>query len=105
MAETEIGRSSSGECSMVVLRLSEERACAGYLAARKAMVKAGARALSVGRLAGEHPGRADYRDAWLSARAEHTAAVERTEIAYRRWLRAQLRTDAAWTATTGRSAA
>ncbi|MDQ3405251.1 MAG: hypothetical protein M3548_17975 [Actinomycetota bacterium] len=94
------------ECSVVsALRLSEERACGGYLAARKAMVGTGTRALSLGRLAAEQPGRADYRDAWLAARADHTAALNRTEIAYDRWLRAQLRTDSAWTATTGRTAA
>jgi hypothetical protein len=88
-----------------VLRLSEERACAGYLAARKAMVTAGTRVLSLGRLVAEHPERADYRTSWFRARAAHSAALERTEIAYGRWLRAQLRTDAAWTTTTGRAAA
>jgi hypothetical protein len=91
--------------SVVVLRLSEERAAAGYLAARKAMVKAGTRALSLGRLAGEHPGRADYRDAWHAAQTRHEAAQARTELAYRRWLGAQMRTDDAWTATSGRAAA
>jgi len=90
---------------VTALRLSEERACAGYLAARKAMVVTGTRALSLGRLAAEHPERADYRDSWVSARAAHSEALDRVEIAYGRWLRAQRRTDAAWTTTTGRAAA
>ncbi|SES20879.1 hypothetical protein [Actinokineospora terrae] len=88
-----------------VLRLSEEQVCAGYLAARKAMVAAGTRVLSLGRLVAEHPGRTDYRRAWFTAQANHAAALNRTEIAYSRWTRAQLRTDAAWSATTGRAAA
>ncbi|WP_091455700.1 hypothetical protein [Actinokineospora iranica] len=85
--------------------MSEERAAAGYLAARKALVAAGTRVVSLGRLVAEHPGRADYREAWFAARAAQTAALDRVEIAYGRWQRAQLRTDAAWTATSGRAAA
>ncbi|MBC6446966.1 hypothetical protein [Actinokineospora xionganensis] len=90
---------SRGPASVVsALRLSEERACEGYLAARKAMVVTGTRALSLGRLVAEQPERADYREAWFAARATHTDALIRTEVAHERWLRAQLRTDAAWTA-------
>jgi hypothetical protein len=84
-------------------RLAEEQACAGYLTARAAMVRWAGRAVSLGRLAAEQPQRADYRQAWAAAVAAHTDATVRTQTAWQLWQAAQLRTDAAWTATTGRA--
>jgi hypothetical protein len=84
------------------LRTAEEHACAGYLAARKAMITAAARAASLAQLARERP-RADYRTAADRAAGDYTAAVHRTRLAYSRWQRAQLFSDAAWTDTAGRN--
>ncbi|WP_020418544.1 hypothetical protein [Amycolatopsis sp. ATCC 39116] len=89
---------------LVALRLSEERAAEGYLAARREMVRLAARVASMRQLVAEQPARADYRAALREAQVAHGAAVERAGLAYQRWQRAQLRADAQWTATEGRAA-
>ncbi|WP_115945077.1 MULTISPECIES: hypothetical protein [Amycolatopsis] len=88
----------------MALRLSEERAAEGYLAARREMVRLAARVASIRQLVTEQPTRADYRAALRDAQVAHGAAVERTGLAYQRWHAAQLRSDARWTATEGRAA-
>ncbi|MDQ0378602.1 hypothetical protein [Amycolatopsis thermophila] len=90
--------------ALVALRLSEERAAEGYLAARRDMVRLASRIASLRQLASEQPMRADYRVALRDAQVAHGAAVERAGLAYQRWQRAQLRSDAHWTATEGRAA-
>ena len=99
-----MNKNSSGSSVVVALRLAEEQACAGYLTARTAMVRWAARAVSLGRLAAEQPQRGDYRQAWTAAVSAHTDATVRTQTAWQLWQDAQLRTDAAWTATAGRAA-
>lgn len=84
------------------LRLSEERECARYLAARKAMTAASKRAASLRQLVTEHPRRGDYRQAYLAAVEDFRAALVRTENAHTTYVHAQRRSDAAWTATEGR---
>lgn len=90
---------------LVALRLAEERACAGYLAARKAMVRLGALTRSMGRLVNEQPRRADYRRSHVGLMSAHTDATIRCQSAWQVWQRAQRRSDAAWTETTGRARA
>jgi hypothetical protein len=90
--------------TLMSLRLHEEQACAGYLAARKAMKFAAAHAASMRQLSLEQPTRVDYRNAFNKASGDFLAASERTQLAYDRWIRAQLRTDAHWTETAGRTA-
>ncbi|GAB3580384.1 hypothetical protein GCM10027445_50590 [Amycolatopsis endophytica] len=89
---------------LVALRLSEERAAEGYLTARREMVRLASRVASIRQLVTERPMRADYRAALRDAQAAHGAAVQRTGLAYQRWHRAQLRSDAHWTDTAGRAA-
>jgi hypothetical protein len=84
------------------LKLAEEAACGGYLAARSAHIKAAARVVSLARLVSEQPHRRDYREAWELACAVRSAASTRTDLAYAKWRRAGLRYDAAWTASVGR---
>jgi hypothetical protein len=86
---------------LMALELAEERACAGYLAARKAMVRAGALARSMGRLATEQS-RADYRRSHTALVTAHTDATVRCQAAYLAYQRARHRFDAMWTATVGR---
>lgn len=93
---------TAGDATLLALRLSEERACAGYLNARKAMVALAGRAASLGQLVAERPNRVDYRAARNNALAAYGAAAERTRLAWSGWQRAQLRYDAAWTVTEGR---
>ena len=88
---------------MTALRLAEERACAGYLAARKDMLRLRARVVTVGRLVTERP-RPDYHATLRTVATAHGAAVQRTRLAFERWQQAQLRADAQWTATVGRAA-
>lgn len=90
------------ETSLVALRLSEERACAGYLAARKVMVERAGRVAVLRGLTSKNPSRVDYRSEFGRAVEAHFEAVERTGTAWSSWQRAQLRTDQHWTATTGR---
>jgi hypothetical protein len=93
----------SGNLSLTALRLAEERACAGYLAARKDMLRLRARVVTVGRLVTERP-RPDYHASLRTLATAHGAAVERTRLAYARWQQTQRRSDAYWTATVGRAA-
>ena len=85
-------------------RLSEERAAGGYLAARKEMVRLATRLASVRQLVTEQPTRTDYRAAVRELEATHRDAMRRTRLAFERWHGAQLRSDAHWTATTGKAA-
>ncbi|GGM34675.1 hypothetical protein GCM10012275_02430 [Longimycelium tulufanense] len=87
---------------VALLRLAEEKACTGYLAARKAQMRLGARVMSLRQLVTEHPSRTDYRAAWNAAALAFYDAVQRTRLAYAAWHRAQVRTDAKWTATESR---
>jgi hypothetical protein len=87
---------------LVALRLSEEQACAGYLTARRAMVRLARWAASLGQLVAEQPARRDYRTAWDLALAAYRDAALRTRLAWQCWQRAQHRCDAVWTATEGR---
>lgn len=89
---------------LAAFRLSEERAAAGYLAARKAMVALAARVDSIRQLVTEQPLRADYRAALRTAETAHDDAVTRTALALDRWHAAQLRSDSHWTATIGKAA-
>lgn len=88
---------------LAVLRLAEERAAAGYLAARKAMKHAAARGVGVVHLAAQHPTRADYQRAAARACAVFRAAERRTGLAYTAWQRAIHRYDTEWMATEGRA--
>ncbi|QIZ33940.1 hypothetical protein [Saccharopolyspora sp. ASAGF58] len=82
--------------------LAEERACAGYLEARKAMAASARRLDSLNQLLAKRPNRLDYRRARDKEMSAYEAAVERTRLAWNSWQRAQLRSDEAWTATKGR---
>lgn len=93
---------SNVDTTLMAFRAQEERACAGYLAARKAMVTTAARLASYRQLVAEHPARVDYREAFYSALDAYNAAVARTRLAYNRYIRSQVRTDAQWTITEGR---
>ncbi|MET9231402.1 hypothetical protein [Lentzea sp. NPDC003310] len=84
---------------LAAFRLAEEQACAGYLVARKAMVRLAARMASISQLVRENPTRADYSAALAHVRGLHGDAVERTRLAWQRWNRAQVRSDAFWAAT------
>ncbi|GHH49231.1 hypothetical protein [Lentzea cavernae] len=84
---------------LAAFRQAEERACGGYLVARKAMIRLAARAASISQLVREHPTRADYRAALHHVKALHHDAVERTRLAWQRWNQAQIRSDAFWAAT------
>lgn len=90
--------------SLTAFRLSEEKAAAGYLAARREMVALAARMASVRQLVFERPTRADYKTALNAAEIALSAAMERTHRAFERYHRAQVRSDAHWTATQGRAA-
>lgn len=87
---------NTGTPSLVALRLAEEKACAGYLAARQAMVTLASRVESVSQMVRERPGRADYRQVLADLVHKQGAARARTRLAYNLWQRAQLRTDALW---------
>ena len=89
---------------LVALRLSEERACARYLSARKAMRELAGEAASLRELVIKHPRRADYQAALVAVLDKYSAAAQRTAMAWQSWHYAQVRTDSAWTATTGRAA-
>ena len=95
---------ANGGPGLVAFRLSEEHAAQGYLTARKAMVTQAARVASVRQLVREQPLRADYRAALRAAETAHADAARRTGLAFERWHAAQLRSDAHWTATTGKAA-
>jgi hypothetical protein len=92
------GNNSIDDSRLSALYVREEQACAGYLTARKAMTHAAARLASHRRLADEQPQRVDYRQAFYQALETFNDAVKRTEIAYTRYLNAQVRTDTCWTA-------
>jgi hypothetical protein len=96
------GDNSTDDSRLSGLYLREEKACGGYLAARKAMTHAAALLASHRRLADEQPKRVDYRQAFYRALESFNDATRRTEIAYTRYLNAQVRTDTCWTATEGR---
>lgn len=87
---------------LAAFRLSEERACAGYLEARKAMAASARRLDSLNQLLAKRPNRLDYRRARDKEMSVYEAAVERTRLAWSSWQRAQLRSDEAWTATKAR---
>jgi hypothetical protein len=95
---------SNVDTTLMSLRVNEEQACAGYLAARKAQMSLARLTASLKQLVAEQPTRVDYRDAFYKALDGYNHAGQRTRLAYNRWLRAQLRTDARWTATEGRKA-
>lgn len=99
-----MGQNAPENATLVAFRLSEEKAAAGYLAARREMVALAARVASVRQLVSERPARADYRAKLRAVQAAHGAAVARTGVAFERYHRAQLRADAHWTATQGRAA-
>lgn len=90
--------------TLTAFRLSEEEAAAGYLLARREMVRLAGRVASVRQLVAERPLRADYRAGLRDAETAFGAAAQRTRLAFERWHRAQLRSDAHWTATHGRVA-
>lgn len=98
---------SENTCSPVfaALRLAEERACAGYLTARKTMIQLAADTASIGQMVREHPRRADYRTAFAWASRRHGDAVQRARLAYNRWQRAQLIADSYWSASGAAKAA
>jgi hypothetical protein len=79
--------------TVTALDLAEERACAGYLTARSAMVALARRAASLAQLVTEQPHRSDYRTVWTAVVTAHQEAVTRTALAYRLWQEAQQRTD------------
>jgi hypothetical protein len=89
------------ERNLTAFRLSEERAAARYLAARRDLVRAATRAASVRQLAAERPERADYRAAVDDAVRTHSAAMRRTFSAWERWQQAQRRSDGFWTCNQG----
>ncbi|ANZ36869.1 hypothetical protein BBK82_13085 [Lentzea guizhouensis] len=84
---------------LTALRLAEEQACAGYLVARKSMVRAAALVASVSQLVRERPTRADYREVLGELMGRHFDAEQRVRLAYERWQRAQRRADAFWVAS------
>jgi hypothetical protein len=91
------------DVTLAAFRLSEERACARYLEARRATVASAGRFASLNQLVAENPKRVDYRRARDNAVTTYKAAVERTRLAWLSWQRAQLRSDGAWTVTKGRN--
>lgn len=91
--------------SLVALRLAEEQACAGYLAARRVMVERAGRVALLRSLTSKNPTRMDYRLESSRAVEAHVEAAARTSAAWSSWQRAQFRTDQHWTATAGRSRA
>ncbi|GGM83364.1 hypothetical protein GCM10012275_62480 [Longimycelium tulufanense] len=91
------------EPALSALRAAELEACAGYLVARKAQMRMGARVASLRQLVAEQPTRTDYRAAWDAAALAFYDAVQRTRVAYAKWQRAQLVADTAWTASEGRT--
>ncbi|HEX3778146.1 MAG TPA: hypothetical protein VHX38_00630 [Pseudonocardiaceae bacterium] len=105
---TEVLFSSSAETNadstLIAFRVQEEQSCGGYLTARKAMVVAAARVASLRQLAAEQPRRVDYRDAYYKALDTYNHAAARTRLAFNAWHRSQLRSDARWTDTQGRTA-
>lgn len=90
---------------LTAFRLAEEQAAAGYLVARRAMIRAASLVASIGQLVKERPNRADYRAALGHAMSKQFDAEQRTRLAYEHWQRAQVRADAFWTASTGADAA
>jgi hypothetical protein len=91
------------DMTLMSLRVKEEQACAGYLAARRAMMNLARLTASLRQLSAEQPTRVDYRDAFYKALDDYNHAGQRTRLAYNRWVRAQLRTDSRWTDTEGRN--
>lgn len=90
---------------LAALRLAEEQACAGYLEARRSLVRLAKQVASISQLVREQPGRADYRAALGGVMGQHFDAQERTRLAYSRWQRAQRRADAFWSAANKAGAA
>jgi hypothetical protein len=88
--------------TLTALYLAEERACAGYVEARKAQTRLATRMASLHRLTVEQPRRANYRVALIGLGRLYRDARERTDLAFARWHDAQLCTDGRWTDTTGR---
>lgn len=84
------------------LRLAEEKACGGYLDARKAEVRLGARVVSLHRLIVEQPRRSDYRTALTALIERYQDAKDRTRLAYACLMRARDRYDLVWQDTEGR---
>lgn len=93
------------DTTLMSLRVKEEQACAGYLAARKAMMNLARLTASLQQLTREQPNRGDYQQAFYKALDDYNHAGQRTRLAYNRWQRAQLRSDARWTDTEGRTGA
>lgn len=89
------------QATLTALRLSEEKACAGYLAARKDMKTVAVRLVSRRQLAIEQPSRVDYRRAFYQALEDYNTAAARTRRAYNAYIQAQIRSDAQWTVTEG----
>lgn len=87
---------------LAALVLFEEQACERYRTAVKPMRSLAGEFERLRRLAAAHPSRTDYRVAANTAQARYTDAAARADLAWERWQRAQYRTDAHWTATTGR---
>jgi hypothetical protein len=88
--------------ALTAFQLSEERACAGYLAARKVVVGRARRVAVVESLTRADPGRVDYRLELDRAVTAHAEASAREHAAWLAWQRAQYRTDREWADTTGR---
>ncbi|MGZ3147276.1 hypothetical protein ACVDFE_35850 [Lentzea chajnantorensis] len=83
---------------LVAFRLYEEHTCAGYLKARKAMVRLSARVASLSQLVRERPDRIDYRTVLGELVGRQIDAEQRTRLAYERWQRAQRQSDMVWMA-------
>ena len=84
------------------LKQAEERACGGYVVARKDMIRLATRMASLHRLVVEQPRRTDYRVALSEEASRYRAAKERTDLAYERWQQAAHRYDLVWQDTEGR---
>lgn len=89
---------------LAALVLSEEQACERYRAAVAPIRTLAGRFEALRRLAADNPHRPDYRNAANTAQARYLDAAQRADLAWQVWQRAQHRTDAHWTATTGRTA-
>jgi hypothetical protein len=87
---------------LAALVLFEEQACERYRTAVKSMRSLAGEFERLRHLTAAYPSRTDYRVAANTAQARHTDAAARADLARELWQRAQYRTDAQWTATTGR---
>lgn len=83
---------------LAAFRLAEERACAGYLVARKAMVRLTAQVASIGLLVRQYPAWADYRKRLGELVGQQVDAEQRATLAWQCYQRAQVRADAFWAA-------